>query len=247
MNFRVKDIPGCEGVLDIYVVDTEGNVFSEDKGCFIKPYEKENGYLQYSLKLEKARSWKKMYAHRLVALAFIENIEKLPNVNHKDENKRNNKLENLEWCDHKYNCNYGKAKEKMIKSKKEKNLKVYNLKGEVITEGLTLAECSRIHFGRKDTRIKNKYAKGLIFTEGYKTPEELDDIISKANVKPVELLDVINGNRKVFKSGREINKLFDGKVNVTDAIRNDWLVHGKYKIKLYKISEHKETKRTITK
>ena len=45
--------------------------------------------------------------HRLVAEAFIPNPDNLPEVNHKDENKLNNCADNLEWCDKKYNINYG--------------------------------------------------------------------------------------------------------------------------------------------
>lgn len=48
---------------------------------------------------------KKMYVHRLAAKAFLENRESLPEVNHKDLNRHNSHISNLEWCDKKYNMN----------------------------------------------------------------------------------------------------------------------------------------------
>lgn len=50
---------------------------------------------------------KNFTVHRLVAIAFIDNTDNKPHVNHKDENKLNNCAYNLEWCDNKYNMNYG--------------------------------------------------------------------------------------------------------------------------------------------
>ena len=60
-----------------------------------------------SVTLAKDGKNRKMLVHRLVASTFIENPDNLPEVNHIDEDKTNNSVDNLEWCDHKYNNNYG--------------------------------------------------------------------------------------------------------------------------------------------
>ena len=68
----------------------------------------ENRYLYVTL--SKDKNVKKAAVHRLVAEAFIENPKGFPEVNHKDEDKTNNRADNLEWCDRKYNNAYGTAK-----------------------------------------------------------------------------------------------------------------------------------------
>ena len=62
----------------------------------------------YSVDLCKNGKRKKIRIHRLVAETFIPNPKKLSQVNHKDENKLNNAVSNLEWCDNTYNSHYSK-------------------------------------------------------------------------------------------------------------------------------------------
>lgn len=64
-----------------------------------------NGYLH--VLLCKNGKYITHNVHRLVAETFIPNPDNLPEINHKDENKENNCVDNLEWCTRKYNMNYG--------------------------------------------------------------------------------------------------------------------------------------------
>lgn len=103
-----RDIKGYEGR---YQVSSLGRIYSFYKKDVLKP--KSNGKGYYFVYLCKKGEGKVFYIHRLVAQAFIDNPNNYPEVNHKDENKENNGLHNLEWCDRKYNVNYGNCREKM--------------------------------------------------------------------------------------------------------------------------------------
>lgn len=107
-----KPIKGYEG---LYEVSSLGNVKSLRRNVFLKPGRKESGYLIVSL--YKHNSGKNFYVHRLVAEAFIPNPDNLPIINHKDEVKTNNCVDNLEWCDYKYNNSFGTRIERMIDTK----------------------------------------------------------------------------------------------------------------------------------
>lgn len=99
-----KDIVGYEG---FYKISNKGNITSFSawkKNDFLKPCVCPNGYTKVTLCKEKQR--KVFYVHRLVAINFLDNCNGYKQVNHKDGNKQNNCVSNLEWCDAKYNLSH---------------------------------------------------------------------------------------------------------------------------------------------
>ena len=128
MNEEWRPIEGYEGLyevsnlgrvrsLDMYVKSRYGN-YRLHKGKVLSPAKDTNGYLFVNLTYNGKHNT--IRVHRLVALTFIPNPDNLPEVNHKDEDKSNNRVDNLEFCDRKYNINYGSRKDK-VKDTKIKN------------------------------------------------------------------------------------------------------------------------------
>ena len=137
-----KDIAEYEG---FYQVSNKGSVRSVDRRGLqgygrrermLKPQYNSRGYLQVCL--SKNGTVKRKSVHRLVAEEFVMNPESLPQVNHIDEDKTNNNAKNLEWCDSKYNNNYGTRTERLSK----KVIAVNTKTGEVVTFNST-AEAGR--------------------------------------------------------------------------------------------------------
>jgi hypothetical protein len=100
-----KDIKGYEG---IYQVSNYGNVKNIKTNKMKVPNLSNKGYLRVLLSNNKIK--KQCSIHRLVADAFIDNPFNLKQVNHKDENKLNNNVNNLEWCTCQYNVDYSISK-----------------------------------------------------------------------------------------------------------------------------------------
>lgn len=107
-NTQIKDISGYEG---LYAITSCGKVYSYTSKKFLKPAQQGNGYLRICLSKNNIR--KNFLIHRLVIETYnpVDNMENLQ-VNHLDENKRNNNLNNLQWVSSKENINYGKRNEK---------------------------------------------------------------------------------------------------------------------------------------
>ena len=137
-----RDVVGFEGV---YKVSSLGNVARVRNGSLRQLKKCPAGgkhncdYLYVSLThREKVRF---SSVHRLVAEAFIPNPEGLPQVNHKDEDKFNNCVENLEWCTASYNNRYGTKIARGVEAmKKSKSRRVDKKLEAILTSGKTAGE-----------------------------------------------------------------------------------------------------------
>lgn len=118
-----KDIEDYKG---LYQVSNLGRVRSlervDSNGHSVKEkvlasFPNRNGYLKVNL--YRDRNIKQVSVHRLVAAAFLDNPDNLPEVNHIDEDKGNNLVENLEWCTASYNTNYGTRNERAAKANEQ--------------------------------------------------------------------------------------------------------------------------------
>lgn len=148
MKEKWKSIKGFEG---LYKISNYGNVkslFFWDinkrkyiiKERIIKPITDKDGY--YIIGLYKNKKRKTYKVHRLVAEAFITNPNNLPQINHKDENKLNNRVDNLEWCSVIYNLKYG-TRIQRAGNKHKKVVNQYDKDGNFIKSYNSLTEASK--------------------------------------------------------------------------------------------------------
>lgn len=169
-----KDIKGYEG---LYQVSNLGRVKSLEKTIYcqkrsnFKVKEKilklgthKRGYK--TIMLHKNNLVKLCLVHRLVAKAFIPNPENLPQVNHKDENKENNCVDNLEWCTNEYNSYYGTRLQRSAEHQPRKQIAQYDINGNFIRIWNSIAEAERtlkINNICKVCKGEYKQTKGYIF------------------------------------------------------------------------------------
>jgi hypothetical protein len=147
----------------LYEVSDEGRVrtrYSRTSGYTeeyreVRPTDNGNGYLRFNWKTNGVQ--KTVYLHKLVASAFLENKRNLSEVNHKNENKYDNRAENLEWCTHKENCMYGTrnirtACKKRIAVRNVETGEIYNSAKEAALEnGVCVTAISNCLNGRSET------------------------------------------------------------------------------------------------
>lgn len=188
-----KDIENYYG---LYQVSNIGNVKSlnyrrsgEEK--ILRPMVDRGGYLQ--VELWRNGKCKRLLVHRLVLMTFapIDNMKKLE-VNHKDENKKNNNLDNLEWCDKKYNNNYGTRNQRISKPV----VQLDPTTNKVVNVYCSAMEAEKQGFNRGNIIqcCKNKFNRpGNNIYKGYKWQYMSDYIKSiDSRITKVILLDKVN-------------------------------------------------------
>ena len=124
MEERWKEVFGYDV---LYEISDSGRLRTKHHGRqgylnryrYVEPVDNGHGYLKFNFM--KSGIQKTVYVHKLVADAFVENPNGYAEVNHIDENKANNRFDNLEWCTHKQNCNHGTRN---IRSSKKKMMSV---------------------------------------------------------------------------------------------------------------------------
>lgn len=152
-----KDIKGYEGLYQININGlvkslsreiNNGNGIRKSKEFITKSYDNGHGYLRVCL--SKNNSKKFILIHALIAIHFIENPENLPIINHKDGNKKNNSVSNLEWCTYSHNNQHGfntglikSLKGEKCKKSKLSDIQVLEIKKMLSENKLTQKEISK--------------------------------------------------------------------------------------------------------
>lgn len=210
---------------DNYYIYDNGDVFNIKTKKMLDGSIGKNGYKYYRLSKENTK--KMFYAHRLVAEYFIDNLDNLPVVNHKDGNKLNNNVDNLEWVSYSENMEHFHSTIK--KNLKNKKIQKYNgdLKGEIWTETINNSNYKVSNYGRVWNTTNNNILSPSE-TSGYykvrlsKNGETSDWLIHKLvfcsfnneiNIDKNFVIDHIDGN----KHNNCLNNL--RKISISDNVQ----------------------------
>lgn len=153
MQCKWKPIKGYEG---LYEVSSQGDIKSVSRtnrsgrsygkrtigGKFLHQITDKDGYKTVCLCKNGVK--KQFRVHRLIAVAFLDNSEKLPIVNHKNENKADNRVSNLEWCSVYYNNHYGKGYCEQRFLNLRKTVKQLDLNNKIVRIFKSISEAANI-------------------------------------------------------------------------------------------------------
>lgn len=194
-----------------YYITENGDCYNSKTGKYLKGQISNSGYLNYNLSLTSENK-KRYYAHRLVALMFLDNPQNLPEVNHKDGNKLNNNITNLEWVTSKENIqhslllNLNPNHKKVYQFNKELQLvKIYSSMAEADRAGYTASMVQQELSNKNKTLTLNYY---------WNDNEKIDfQIITTQNTgksTQVQQLDLQNNIIAIYNSMGQAAKAIGG-------------------------------------
>ena len=139
-----KAIAGYDGLYEVSDLGRVKSLNYNHTGTekILKPWKNTNGYLQVGIRKYGQRKF--LLVHRLVAEAFIPNSQGLDTVNHKDEDKTNNTVSNLEWMSMKDNINYGTHNKRVAESLSKKVQMFDKSTGELLATFPSTNEAERV-------------------------------------------------------------------------------------------------------
>lgn len=159
----------CVHYEGLYQISSYGRVWNIKQQRYMPQSKSGKGYLVVHMRGVNNKD-KKEYVHRLVAMAFIDNPNNLPEVNHIDENKENNCVENLEWCSHKYNCSFGTRNKRVSQNKTQHIVCQFDLNGNLLNKYHGTGEAARAINGNRGSisdccagRYGRKIYKGFLW------------------------------------------------------------------------------------
>lgn len=153
-RYKEKDVEIFLTIRDFpdYKISNFGRVFSKKRNTFITGRPNTNGY--YQVRLSNKDGYKDVLIHRLVADYFVPNLVMGTQINHKDQDKSNNRWSNLEYCDPKDNINHGDRTIRATESyKRNRNFIIcqLDLDGNLIAEYNTPKDAALAVGGRTDS------------------------------------------------------------------------------------------------
>lgn len=173
-----------EGYAGLYEISNWGNIRSLKFGRKLNPVVNSSGYKLISL--SKEGKGKSFSVHRLVAEAFIPNSNNYPCINHKDENKTNNHVSNLEWCTQKYNCNYGNYSKKLSEAMKTSD----------VMKNKKLSEKHKKNISKSIRGDKNPRSRKILCVTTGEMFSYIDEVKEKYNIKTAGISACCRGVRK---------------------------------------------------